>query len=510
MSDPVTGSMLWMRNIGMVFSGVRVLEAVNLDVRAGEVHVLAGENGAGKSTLMKILCGVYTPTEGSVELDGKTVKFRSPRQATDHGVRMIHQELSLVPALNAVDNAFLGQELSRAGWVRRVAEEVRLKGWLTRLGVDVDLRRPVEEYPVSVQQMIEVAKALTFDARILIMDEPTSALNRPEVEQLFAVVSDLKAHGCGIVYITHKMEEIYRIADRITVLRDGKYVGTARAADLRQAELVKWMVGREVKEHFTQRTAHAGDEVLRVQRLSVADPTGRQAWRVQNVSFALKKGEVVGLAGLEGAGNHEVMEALFDTTSGRVKGAVWLEGKELNRRQPRMSIREGLAYLTSDRKGKGLVLDMSITRNTTLASLKRFSPWLVLRNRAETEAARRHGKAFRTRYATLEQPVKELSGGNQQKVVLAKWLETRPKVLLLDEPTRGVDVGAKREIYELIDRWTAEGIGIVLITSEMPELLALADRILVMHRGEVTAVMKRGEATQERVLAAAMGQGDEA
>lgn len=507
MCEPATKSLLRMRDIGMVFAGVSVLEGVKLDVRAGEVHVLAGENGAGKSTLMKILCGVYTPTEGSLELEGKAVKFRAPRQATDHGVRMIHQELSLVPALNAVDNAFLGRELSRVGWVRRAAEEARLMQRLAQLGVEVDPRRPVETYPISVQQMIEVAKALTFDARILILDEPTSALSRPEVERLFAVMADLKAHGCGMVYITHKMEEIYRVADRITVLRAGKYVGTAGAAELPQAELVRWMVGREVREHFAQRTVRAGAEVLRVQGLSVEDPSERRTWRVQDVSFAVRKGEVVGLAGLEGAGNHEVLAGLFDATSGRVTGTVWLDGRELKRRRPRRSIAGGLAYLTSDRKGNGLVPGMSITRNTTLASLKRFSPGLVMRNRAERAAALRHAEAFRTRYAALEQPVNELSGGNQQKVVLAKWLETRPKVLLLDEPTRGVDVGAKKEIYELIDRWTAEGIGIVLITSEMPELLALADRILVMHRGAVTAALARGEATQEKVLAAAMGDG---
>lgn len=497
---------LQMKNIGMAFSGVRVLSDVSFDVRAGEVHVLAGENGAGKSTLMRILSGVYDSYDGEILLDGTPVRFKSPRHAFDMGIGMIHQELSLVPPMNAVDNVFLGREVSSAtGWLDRKTAMTKVRELFGGLGLDVDPARPIEDFPVSVRQMIEVAKVLSRNARIIIMDEPTSALSRPEVERLFEVITNLKKQGRGIVYITHKMEEIYRVADRITVLRDGRHAGTSPARELPQAELVRRMVGRDIGQYFPSRTFKGGEEALRASGLCVPDNTGRRNWAVNNVSFSVKAGEVLGLAGLEGAGNHEALRAVFDGTGRNAAGKVFVGGREMKRRNPTRSIRAGMAYLTNDRKGNGLVLNMSVTCNTTLAALRNFSPRIWIRRSEEAAATERRCRSMNTRCRSAGQAVLELSGGNQQKVALAKWLETRPRVLLLDEPTRGVDVGAKKDIYEMINSWTGEGIAVVLITSEMPELLALSDRIMVMHRGEIAAEFGRAEASQEKILAAAMG-----
>ena len=490
----------------MSFSGVRVLEDVQFDLAEGEVHALAGENGAGKTTLMRILSGVYDAYEGQVLLDGAEARFRSPRQAAERGVGMIHQELSLVPGMNAVDNIHLGREWTRtAGWIDYRAAARHVRDLLARLGVEVDLRRPVEDFPMSVRQMIEIAKALAYEAKIIIMDEPTSALNRLEADRLFEVIGELRKQGRSVVYITHKMEEIYRIADRITVLRDGRYVSTAAAADLSRDDLVRRMVGRDVDQFFPRRGNAGGREMLRVKGLGVPDPTGRRAWAVEGLSFSVRGGEVLGLAGLEGSGNHEALRAIFEGSGRGGAGSVIVDGRERQRRSPVRSIRAGVAYLTNDRKGNGLVLNMSIVENTTLAAIPRYSPGGWMRRAAEADAARRRVETLRTRCASVEQPVAELSGGNQQKVAMAKWLETEPGVLLLDEPTRGVDVGAKKDLYDLIAEWTKSGMAVVLITSEMPELLALCDRIIVLHRGRAAAEYARGEATQERILAAAMG-----
>lgn len=498
--------MLRMTGIGKSFGETRVLHDVDFEVRAGEVHILAGENGAGKSTLIKILAGVHTDYDGTIVLDGETQRFRSPQEAARRGISVIHQELSIIPSMSVSDNIFLGREKrGPGGWMRFSEQREACLQLLQRLELDVDPNRLVEEYPISIQQMIEIAKALAFDARIIVMDEPTSALTEPEVERLFAIIAQLKAAGCGIIYISHKMEEIYRIADRITVLRDGAYVGTAPADELPRAKLIHWMVGREISEQFPRHAATPKDERLRVEHFTVPDPGGLPRPAVDDVSLTVRGGEIVGIAGLQGSGNSTLFAGLFGAYGSKVRGQVYLDGAPFTVRSPRHAIKNGLGYLTNDRKTTGLVLELDIVKNVTLASVPQYSPWGWVRGTWEEMVAGVHKDALRIRAESLYQRVGSLSGGNQQKVALAKWLEIGPKVLLLDEPTRGVDVGAKHEIYELMNRWTEKGIAIVLITSEMPELLAMSDRIIVMHRGRITAEFGRENATQEAILNAAMG-----
>ena len=495
-----------MTGIGKRFGAAEVLRGVDLDVYSGEVHVLAGENGAGKSTLIKILAGVHADFEGSIEIDGRPVRPTSPMHANALGVAVIYQELSLVPSMSVADNIFLGRPVARAGFIDDQAQRLLAQELLAELGLGIDAGQLVEELPIGSQQLVEIAKALSYDARVIVMDEPTSALSAPEVERLFALVERLKARGCGIIYITHKMEEIERIADRITVLRDGRLVGSAPAAELPPAKLIRWMVGREVTEQFPPRAARIGPERLRVEGFTVygGGPGGRPA--VEGVSFSVRAGEILGIGGLQGSGASQLLLGLFDGRRQRAGGNVWLDGVAFRPRGPRGAIRRGMALLTNDRKATGLVLSMSIVANATLADLDRLCVGGWRRPALERDAAGRIGRSLRLRAASLEMPTGDLSGGNQQKVALAKWLQIEPKVLLLDEPTRGVDVGAKHEIYELMNQWTARGIAVVLITSEMPELLALSDRILVLHRGRITAEFARGEATADRVLEAAMGR----
>ena len=499
-------AVLRMQGIGMRFGGVAVLEDVAFDLRPGEVHVLAGENGAGKSTLIKILAGVHRPASGRMEIAGAPYGPRHPQDAEAAGVAVIHQELSLVPSMSVADNLFLGRERTRGGWVRRAEQEREAREILRGVGLDLDVARPADDFPIGVRQMIEIGKAVGRRARILVMDEPTSALNAREAETLFARVADLKARGCAIVYITHKMEEIERLADRITVLRDGRLVGSAAKADLPMNRLIEWMVGRAVDERFPRHAPARGEELLRVEDFSV-HPAGRGAApAVDRVSLSVRAGEIVGLGGLQGCGASELMAGLFGAWGAAASGAVRLRGTPAAFRAPAEAIRAGVAYIPNDRKGAGLVPEAPIVFNATLAALPGLSPGGWRSARREREATRAAVEPLRLRAASLDLPAAALSGGNQQKVVLAKGMMTRPSLLLLDEPTRGVDVGAKREIYALLNEWTAAGMGVLMITSEMPELLAMSDRIVVLHRGRVTATMEAAEATAERVLAAAMGR----
>jgi ribose transport system ATP-binding protein len=500
-----TPPLLLMRNIRKSFTGTVVLSDVRFDLQPGEIHILAGENGAGKSTLIKILCGVHVEYDGTIELEGRPVKFSSPQDAASHGITAIHQELSLVPSMSVGDNIFLGRERrGRLGCVDFASQETGGGEILSRLGVDVEIRRAVEEYPISLQQMVEIAKALSIDARIIVMDEPTSALTEPEVERLFKTIATLREQGRAIIYITHKMEEIYKIGDRITVLRDGEYIGTAAVSDLPKQELIRWMVGREISDQFPSRAPKADQERLRAEHFTVPGPHGARPL-VQDVSFSVRSGEILGIAGLQGSGASELLHGLFGSFGTTLAGELFLDDRRFEVRSPRHSINHGLALLTNDRKTTGLVLGMRMPENVTLASLARYSPGYWMRNSLEVRCAERHQKELNIKAARLDMEVSELSGGNQQKVALAKWIETQPKVLLLDEPTRGIDVAAKHEIYELMNKWTSAGCAIVLITSEMPELLALSDRIMVMHRGRITLRLQRGEATQENILHAAMG-----
>ncbi|MFH1264256.1 MAG: sugar ABC transporter ATP-binding protein [Planctomycetota bacterium] len=508
-----------MSGVDKRFGSVQVLYGVGLEIFAGEVHILAGENGAGKSTLIKILAGVHTDFKGTIEIDERTVRPDSPLAANALGVAVIYQELSLVPSMSVADNIFLGRpRTTRAGLIDDKSQAAEARRLLGQLGVELDVEQPVEQLTIGTQQLIEIVKALSYDAKVLVMDEPTSALSAPEVERLFSLVGQLKARGCGIVYITHKMEEIERIADRITVLRDGRMVGTAAASELPPAKLVRWMVGREVDQHFPLRwgvcadaiprhrdVPHIGRERSRVEDFVVEGGRGARPL-VDGVSLAVRSGEILGIGGLQGSGASQLLWGLFGVYGARGRGRVWLDGQPVRITRPRRAIDRGIAMLTNDRKATGLVLSMSVIGNATLSDLGRLSRAGWRNPSREREATAVLSESLNLRAASLEMDVGELSGGNQQKVALAKWLQTDPQILLLDEPTRGVDVGAKHEVYQLMNEWTSRGIAIILITSEMPELLAMSDRILVMHRGQVTAQLSRDEATADRVLEAAMGQ----
>lgn len=490
------------------FGAVTVLKDVKFEVAAGEVHVLAGENGAGKSTLIKILAGIHTDFEGQIQYCGQPARPRSPLEANALGVAVIHQELSLIGPMSVADNIFLGRTPTRGGFVCDARQHEEALHWVRQLGLEIDVRQPVEQFPIAVQQLIEIAKALSQKAKVIVMDEPTSALNAPEVEKLFALIHTLKQRGCGIVYISHKMEEIECIADRITVLRDGEWVGTAPAKELPTQKFIQWMVGRDLGEQFPRRAPHPGAERLRLENFGVFPEGLAGKCAAQGVSLEVRAGEILGIGGLQGSGTSQLLLGMFGAYGCATRGAMRLDGSEVSFASPRSAIESGLVLLTNDRKATGLVLSLSIIANATLAGLRELSRAGWRRPDAERAAAESTTSRMKLRAASLELEVGALSGGNQQKVAIAKWLQTRPKILLLDEPTRGIDVAAKREIYQLMDEWTAQGMAIVLISSEMPELLTLSDRIVVMHRGKLTARFSRAQATPEAILAAAMGQGD--
>jgi len=489
------------------FGRVTVLDHVDFELDSGEVHILAGENGAGKSTLIKILAGVHTDYSGTLEVSGRPFHPANPKEAQRSGVAVIHQELSLIPTMTVADNLFLGQLPTRGGFVRsdRLARQAR--ELLSQVGLDVAPDRIVGQLPVAAQQLIEIAKALGHRAKVIVMDEPTSALNAEDVDRLFCLIGQLKQQGCGVIYITHKMEEIERLADRITVLRDGRNIGTATGSDLPPDRLIQWMIGRKVTESSARRTKQTDDVRLRLRHYSVA--VGSRSI-VADVSLEVRRGEVVGLAGLQGSGNSQMLMSLFGGYGRRTSGQVEIDGHAYRPSQPRQALRRHLALLTNDRKANGLVLPLSIIANTTLASLEHFSPRGWRNAGRERQATRQIGETLSLRAGSLDMEVATLSGGNQQKVALAKWLLTEPGILLLDEPTRGIDVGSKQEIYELINQWTDQGIAILLVSSEMPELLSMSDRVVAMHRGRVTRTFEKRELSADRVLQAAMGVQQEA
>ncbi|NNM88340.1 MAG: sugar ABC transporter ATP-binding protein [Phycisphaerae bacterium] len=494
-------------DISKAFGSVQVLRHIHFSIYPGEVHVLAGENGAGKSTLVKILAGVYSDYAGAMEIGGKPVRLKSPVAAVSRGISVIHQELSLVPSMTVADNIFLGRFDHRGGFVRDQIQRRQTAELLARLGVQAKPQDLVGELPIATRHLIEIVKAMSRNSRVIVMDEPTSALNRPEAQKLFSLIRYLKARGCGIVYISHKMDEIEQLADRITVLRDGEFIGSVTAAELPIPKLIQWMVGRPVEQQFPRHAQKVGDERLRLDGFTVADPRGGgHKPLVDHIDMSVRQGEILGLAGLEGSGNSHLLLGLFGACGKRATGRVSIDGRSVIIQRPRQAIGHGLALLTNDRKATGLIPSLSIIANITLAHLKEFSTAGWRRPARERKAAADSAQALHLRAASLSMDVGKLSGGNQQKVVMAKWMHTHPRVLLLDEPTRGVDIGAKREIYDLMNRWTAAGISIILITSEMPELLAMSDRILVMHRGRITGEFARGNATPEAILQAAMGR----
>ena len=494
-----------MAGMGKSFDGVSVLRDVNMDLHAGKVLALVGENGAGKSTLMNILGGLFSEYDGAVHVDGKEVGLYSPNAASELGIRLIHQELSLIPAMSSAENIFLGKEIrGPIGLVSRKRMNDKARQLLNRLQTDVDVARPVEHYSIAVHQMVEIAKALSEKARVLIMDEPTSALAEHETDRLFEVIEQLKSQGVAIVYISHRMEEIYRIADRIVVLRDGSFIGSAAPDELPPDKLVQWMVGREVKQTFPERRANFGKELITVENLTVRDPNLPARKFVDDVSFSVREGEIIGLAGLRGAGNSEILWSLFGAYGPPAAGKIKISGRPYHPATVHSGMAAGLALVTNDRKTTGLVLSMDVIDNGSLAALADMVKAIVVLTRTSQKKQTVPALAELNTRARNSQDVGTLSGGNQQKVVLAKWLLTKPKVLLLDEPTRGIDVVAKHEVYVLLDKLAQQGVAIIMTMSELPELLAMSDRILVMRGGRITAEFSHDEATQENVAAAAI------
>jgi D-xylose transport system ATP-binding protein len=499
--------LLEMRDITKTFPGVRALDGVSFDLYAGELHALVGENGAGKSTLMKVLGGVYPfgSYGGEVLIDGEVRRFTSVRDAENARIAVIFQELSLIKELTIGENIFLGREPRRFGIIRWEELYSRAQRLLDELNLPLDPRTPVGHLGIGQQQLVEIAKALSQEARILVLDEPTAALTDAEVETLFRILRDLRARGVGMIYISHKLDEVFRMSERITVLRDGRTVGTRAAKDLDEPRVISLMVGREVGDIFPEAMHERGDVVFEARGVTVEDPNVPGKLLVKDVGFKVRRGEVLGIAGLMGAGRSELLMAIFGAWPGRVAGEVYVEGKRVKVNRPSDAIRQGVGFVTEDRKRFGLVLDQTILNNMTLAGLQKLSGRFVTDVDAEAAAGERARKDLRVKANSVFTVVGTLSGGNQQKVVLAKWLLTNPRVLFLDEPTRGIDVGAKQEIYAQINRLAKEGLAIVLVSSELPEVLGLSDRVLVLHEGRVTGEFKREEATPEAVMSCATG-----
>ncbi len=489
---------LQMRGIVKTFPGVRALDGVTFDVRANEVHALVGENGAGKSTLMKILAGAQRADEGEIVVDGTVARIERPHDAERLGIGMIYQEFNLVPDLGAVENIMLGIEPRRGLLLDRRAAAKRTAGVLTDLGITLPLDVPARRLSVAQQQLVEIAKALVREARLIVMDEPTAALTDREIDALFALIARLKSRGVAFVYISHRLEELPRIADRITVLRDGRAIETRPLAQMPRDEMIRLMVGRELDARFPDLPPVADDAPV------VLDVRDLRSTRVRGVSFTVQSGEIVGLAGLVGAGRTEIVRSIAgaDVPAG---GSVSVDGRSIRRFSPSHGIAAGIALITEDRKAQGLVLGMSVRENTTLAHLDAFAPRGFINRHRETEAANRFISELHIRTPSGEQLVRNLSGGNQQKVVLAKWLIGNARVFLFDEPTRGIDVGAKAEIYALMIELARHGAAIVMVSSELPEVLAMSHRICVVRDGAIQAEFSHADATPERVIAAATG-----
>lgn len=488
-----------MKGITKSFGPVQVLKKVDFDLKTGEVHALMGENGAGKSTLMKILTGIYQKDLGEIKVKGKEASFKSAKEAELAGITVIHQELNIIPYLTVAENMFLGKEITfgKTGLIKTKEMKKKTKEHLKRLGIDLDAEEVAGSLSVGQQQMIEIARAVATNSEVLVMDEPTAALTDREIESLFKVISGLREQGVGIVYISHRMEEIFRMCDRITVLRDGQSIGTKITKDTSFEEIVKMMVGRELGERFPARSARPGNEKIRIEDFSAEGA-------FEDISFSVRSGEILGVAGLMGAGRTEIMEGIFGKRPLK-GGSIYIDGNKAQIRHPYDAIKAGIGFITEDRKDEGLVLGLSVRENLVLPSLKRFSKKGLMSDKKEADYVKGMIEKLKVKTSGGEQIVKSLSGGNQQKVVIGKWLGIDPKVLILDEPTRGVDVGAKKEIYSIMNELTEKGVAIIMVSSELPEILGMSDRVMVIHEGKMTAIFDRQEADQEKIMQAATG-----
>ena len=495
MASPI----LILRNVSKAFPGVQALAGVSLDLYPGEVHALVGENGAGKSTLIKIAAGVYAPDSGEILFEGRPVRLEGPRHAAALGIAVIHQEPYLFPTLSVLENLFVGFQprrgpLGLVDWRTMVRQA---EGVFRELGVSLPLDLPAGDLSAAQQQLLQIARALLQDARVLIMDEPTSSLSQREVQTLFEIIRRLRSRGVGILYISHRLEEVFALADRVTVLRDGQWVGTYPIAAVTPETLIARMVGRELTQLFPHTPHPPGDVLLRVHHLC-------RAGLFKGISFEIRAGEIVGMAGLVGAGRSEVAQAIFGILPPD-DGFVEVNGRRITPRAPWEMMAAGIFYIPEDRHRQGIVAPLPVRSNLTLAILQRLTRFGLIDERAERALAQAYRERLRIRVADLEQPVGTLSGGNQQKVVVARGLAIQPRVLILDEPTRGIDVGTKAEIHRLMDELAAQGMGILMVSSELPEILGMSDRILVMRAGRLVGELRRDEATQERIMAMAMG-----
>jgi D-xylose transport system ATP-binding protein len=499
--------LLEMRNIVKEFPGVRALDGVSFTLDVGEFHALVGENGAGKSTLMKVLSGVYPhgSYEGDILIEDSVRQFYNVRDAESAGIAIIFQELSLVKELTVGENIFLGMAPSRFGVIDWSELYHRAGKLLRDLNLDIDPRTLVGDLGIGQQQLVEIAKALSKNARILVLDEPTAALTESEVETLFTILEKLRSRGVGMIYISHKLDEVFRMSDRITVLRDGRTVATQNATDLTKSSVIAAMVGREVGDIFPKVDHELGEIALTVEDLSAYSLDASDKKLVDDVSFSVRKGEVLGIAGLMGSGRTEMLMTIFGGWTGKFSRKITVEGREVRVDSPSDAIRAGIGFVTEDRKRYGLILDQTILDNMTLASLKTVSGKFLTDRTSESIAVKRPMNSLRVKASSPLTVTGTLSGGNQQKVVLGKWLLTNPKILFLDEPTRGIDVGAKQEIYAEINKLAQEGLAIVLVSSELPEVLGLSDRVIVLHEGRMMGEFTRADATPERVMAAATG-----
>jgi len=491
--------MIEMTGISKAFDGNTVLKDVQFSLQKGEIHALMGENGAGKSTLMKILTGIHAHDTGEIKLNGELVNFKNPKEAERAGIAVIHQELNILPDLTVAENLFLGNEkvYGKSGILKTKQMNAEAKKILSALGLDEDVKTLTGELSVGKQQIIEIAKAMSSNAEVIIMDEPTAALTDREIESLFETIKGLQANGVSFVYISHRMEEIFSICDRITILRDGDFVGVKKIRDTSFDEIVQMMVGRQLGERFPARNSAIGEVKLAAQGLT-------RNGCFEDISFELRKGEVLGISGLMGAGRTEVVQSLFGYRKLN-KGSLVLDGKPVKIKNPQQAIKLGLGYVTEDRKSEGLIVEFSVKENLSLTNFQKVSSNGILNTRNEKELYESMVERLGVRVSGPEQAAKSLSGGNQQKVVIAKWLGIEPEVLILDEPTRGVDVGAKKEIYNIINELAERGVAILMISSELPEIIGMADRVLVMHEGNLMAELSKDEMTQEKIMHYATG-----